>query len=398
MTPTGLSKSGESQTKPEPMELVFRDYPLVLDSYVCCGQIVPLIITPRIILTLPGPDQAGAMADFYIRNRDHLSPWEPDREKDFFTVQGWKRRLRANLLDAKQEKALKLAVFEKKTAAQNRARNNSTDNSRLLDGKKVVGVCNFNNIIFGCLKAADLGYSIDREMQGRGLMREAVVAGLAWMFKVTGLHRVRAGYIPINHRSARLLHELGFEKEGYMRAFLFINGAWQDHIQTSLINPWEDTADHFDFNFFTTLQDDDIELRLLWRDNPIPAKKWFPAYHFAILDKSTGSQAGTIDLRIGDTPRMRNLVGNIGYSVYSEYRGRSYAAKACELLRAVAASHGIDRLWITCDPDNLPSARVCDKIGAHCAGTFPVPEDDEIRETGSTEKRSYEWNLEVRHG
>ncbi|MGL5537110.1 MAG: 30S ribosomal protein S5 alanine N-acetyltransferase, partial [Aeromonas veronii] len=34
-----------------------------------------------------------------------------------------------------------------------------------------------------------------------------------------------------------LLERLGFEREGFARAYLMINGRWEDHILTSLINP-----------------------------------------------------------------------------------------------------------------------------------------------------------------
>ena len=46
-----------------------------------------------------------------------------------------------------------------------------------------------------------------------------------------------ANYLPINERSGRLLKRLGFKVEGYARDYIFINGAWQDHILTAMLNP-----------------------------------------------------------------------------------------------------------------------------------------------------------------
>lgn len=46
-----------------------------------------------------------------------------------------------------------------------------------------------------------------------------------------------ANYMPHNQRSGNLLRRLGFVVEGYARDYLLINGRWEDHIQTSLINP-----------------------------------------------------------------------------------------------------------------------------------------------------------------
>lgn len=45
-----------------------------------------------------------------------------------------------------------------------------------------------------------------------------------------------ANYLPQNQRSAALLKRLGFSVEGYARDYLKINGEWQDHILTSLVN------------------------------------------------------------------------------------------------------------------------------------------------------------------
>jgi ribosomal-protein-alanine N-acetyltransferase len=49
------------------------------------------------------------------------------------------------------------------------------------------------------------------------------------------LHRVEAACIPTNISSAKLLERCGFVREGYARAYLRINGAWQDHILFSLL-------------------------------------------------------------------------------------------------------------------------------------------------------------------
>jgi ribosomal-protein-alanine N-acetyltransferase len=38
-------------------------------------------------------------------------------------------------------------------------------------------------------------------------------------------------------RSGRLLGRLGFVIEGYARDYLLVNGRWEDHVLTSLINP-----------------------------------------------------------------------------------------------------------------------------------------------------------------
>src|SRR3546814_5111337 len=101
----------------------------------------------------------------------------------------------------------------------------------------VIGQVNFSNIVRGAFQAAHMGYQIDAECEGRGLMTEALRLAIDFMFARFGLHRIMANYIPDNHRSGRVLERLGFEKEGYARNYLFIDGAWRDHVLTALINP-----------------------------------------------------------------------------------------------------------------------------------------------------------------
>ncbi len=68
-------------------------------------------------------------------------------------------------------------------------------------------------------------------------MQEVVGAGIAYLFREHGLHRVMASYMPANLRSGTLLERLGFEREGYARDYLMINGRWEDHVLTARLNP-----------------------------------------------------------------------------------------------------------------------------------------------------------------
>jgi ribosomal-protein-alanine N-acetyltransferase len=43
--------------------------------------------------------------------------------------------------------------------------------------------------------------------------------------------------MPANTRSAALLQRLGFEREGFARSYLRINGRWEDMVLNSLVNP-----------------------------------------------------------------------------------------------------------------------------------------------------------------
>ena len=81
-----------------------------------------------------------------------------------------------------------------------------------------------------------LGYQIDRQFEGQGLMHEALTAAIDYMFTGQKLHRINANYRPENARSGRLLARLGFQIDGYAKKFLFVDGDWRDHILTSRTN------------------------------------------------------------------------------------------------------------------------------------------------------------------
>ena len=102
----------------------------------------------------------------------------------------------------------------------------------------VIGHLRFSQISRGPFCNAMLGYAIDAAHEGRGLMREALVAALADAFGPrVALHRVQANARPENVRSLALLERLGFEREGLAREYLFIDGAWRDHVMTALRAP-----------------------------------------------------------------------------------------------------------------------------------------------------------------
>ena len=101
----------------------------------------------------------------------------------------------------------------------------------------VIGDCGFTQFVRGPMQGCFLGYGLDHELEGQGLMYDAVRAALPYAFEELGFHRVMAGYLPTNERSGNLLRRLGFTVDGYARDYLYIQGAWRDHVLTSLTGP-----------------------------------------------------------------------------------------------------------------------------------------------------------------
>ncbi|WP_065188028.1 GNAT family N-acetyltransferase [Shewanella woodyi] len=190
--------------------------------------VAPKIMTQRTVLTLLQHYEYQLLIDYYERNHSHLSPWEPEREQGYFEQAQVRERVQCNN-----------AHFFAGGAVHFVARGSiNHDGSVTADHNgPILGVCNFTNIVRGPFQACYLGYSVDKALEGQGVMREILEAGINYIFKELKLHRIMANYIPDNTRSGHLLSSLGFEKEGVAKAYLKINGRWQDHLLTSKLNP-----------------------------------------------------------------------------------------------------------------------------------------------------------------
>ncbi len=178
------------------------------------------IETARTLLRLGRDDDARAVLDYFVRNREYHRPWEPRASEDFYTLDAQRLLLAQRRTAFLDGRSAALLLFDRQAGEAD-----------------VVGRVNFSEIIRGPLQGCFLGYSVDRAYEGRGYMTEAVGAAVRWAFADLGLHRVSASYRPENERSARLLERLGFVREGFARDLLFIDGAWRDHILTARCAP-----------------------------------------------------------------------------------------------------------------------------------------------------------------
>jgi len=180
----------------------------------------PILHGEQTTLLLPGEEAAAAVVDYFVRNEPHHAFTSPPRSKDFYTECYWRTRLVDNRREFEDDVSMRLFVF----------RRDATDGP-------VIGDCGFTQFVRGPMQACFLGYALDHEYEGRGLMYDAVRAALPYAFEQLGFHRIMAGYLPTNERSGKLLRRLGFVVEGYARDYLYIEGAWRDHVLTALTNP-----------------------------------------------------------------------------------------------------------------------------------------------------------------
>jgi ribosomal-protein-alanine N-acetyltransferase len=109
------------------------------------------------------------------------------------------------------------------------ARQGSTYPFAIDVGGRFAGQVTVNNIVRGSAQFASVGYWLDREYAGRGVMPTAVALVIDHCFFSAGLHRIEIAIRPENSNSLRVVEKLGMREIGYAPKFLHIDGEWRDH-------------------------------------------------------------------------------------------------------------------------------------------------------------------------
>lgn len=156
-----------------------------------------------------------AWAGLRERSRAFLTPWEPTWPGDDLTRASFRRRLRRHQQEIDNDEAYPFLIFR--------------------DDDALLGGLTLGQVKRGVVQAATLGYWIGAPYAGKGFMSRAVRAVIGFAFSTLRLHRIEASCLPHNEASIRLLERAGFTREGYARAYLRINGAWQDHLLYALL-------------------------------------------------------------------------------------------------------------------------------------------------------------------
>lgn len=181
-------------------------------------MVVRNIPTEHLVLSSPSLEDLSGINAFKIRNSHHLKKWESTGESDLEDDQ---KRLENWIKEVDEGKSARFVI-------------------RLKGDENIIGFCNFSQIFHGSFQACYLGYKIDHEYEGKGMMFEALQSAICYVFEELKLHRIMANYMPINKRSAKLLDRLGFVIEGYAKNYLLINHQWEDHVLTALsFEMWE---------------------------------------------------------------------------------------------------------------------------------------------------------------
>lgn len=165
----------------------------------------------RVTLRAPQADDFESWAKVRAESRTFLKPWEPTWPKDDLTKAAFRRRLRRYRRDQIADQSYAFFLIAKTTG-------------------DVIGGLTLSNVRRGVTQAATLGYWMGAPFAGSGFMTEAVKGIIPVAFDELLLHRLEAACLPSNEASVHLLEKVGFQREGFARGLLKIDGDWRDHL------------------------------------------------------------------------------------------------------------------------------------------------------------------------
>jgi ribosomal-protein-alanine N-acetyltransferase len=172
---------------------------------------LPSIAGQGVTLRVPQSNDFSEWAGLREVSRDFLTPWEPTWPGDDLTRGAFRRRLKRYNEDLRADLAYAFLIFRN-------------------DDNAMVGGLTLANIRRGVAQAGSIGYWVGAPFARHGHMTAAMRALIPFCFGTLRLHRLEAACIPTNAASVGLLEKTGFQREGYARAYLCINGTWQDHL------------------------------------------------------------------------------------------------------------------------------------------------------------------------
>jgi ribosomal-protein-alanine N-acetyltransferase len=178
---------------------------------VSFSENMPAIAGDGVVLRIPQMADYAEWSALREASREFLTPWEPTWPADDLTRASFRRRIKRYSEDQRADLAYAFFVFRK-------------------EDDILVGGLTLANVRRGCAQTGSLGYWMGAAHARRGHMTAAVRAVLPFAFATLRLHRIEAACIPGNIASIRLLEKTGFQREGYARRYLCIDGVWHDHL------------------------------------------------------------------------------------------------------------------------------------------------------------------------
>jgi ribosomal-protein-serine acetyltransferase len=157
-------------------------------------------------------DDADSLYDVTIRNREWLGPWMSWMD-GVIDVSDTYAFLRAAEKEAYEHSAFKAGIWRHGT---------------------LIGCIDLHQIDWSNGNAR-IGYWLDKEHTGHGIMTRAVRLLAEYAFEALDLHRVEIHVATHNEPSRRIPERLGFTLEGTLRQAQRLRGTYHDHALYALL-------------------------------------------------------------------------------------------------------------------------------------------------------------------
>lgn len=171
----------------------------------------------RLHITTATYRMAGSILEFYIRNTRHLSEWEDVKDSGFYTLAQQRANIRAENARLRNATGIDLWLTDKQTG-------------------EICGKVAVFGIISGNFALCVIGYKLDEEHVGKGLMTEALRRIEEFLFDELHLRRIEINIMPRNSRSIAVVTRLGYQLECEIKEYIRINGVWEDHLRYVKVN------------------------------------------------------------------------------------------------------------------------------------------------------------------
>jgi ribosomal-protein-serine acetyltransferase len=157
-------------------------------------------------------DDVKIAFDIVMRNRDHLRHFMQWMTPDY-SLESSKKFVTEGIINRLQRKNLGLAVFR---------------------GDRLIGSTGFNRLDWTS-RVCEIGYWIDKDEEGRGVITRACQVMIDYAFDELGMNRVEIRCSAENVRSASVPKRLGFKKEAELRQSEKLNGRSHDFLIFGLL-------------------------------------------------------------------------------------------------------------------------------------------------------------------
>ena len=175
--------------------------------------------TDKLLIRTCNKKDAKLVHDFYVRNLDDFSMYEPIDKKSAVTMSYFRKLMEVENELILDKKLLRYYIFEKTNPF------------------KVIGTVSFRDFELSVhVLTCRTGYKMDVNYRRRGYAKEVLGLLCDEVFNDIEMHRIEATVMPENKASIALLEGLGFEKEGLLKKYVELNGVWRDHYLYALVN------------------------------------------------------------------------------------------------------------------------------------------------------------------